>query len=84
MKAQKKRNLEQGEEALDILAALDFRVKQFSPYHFRINERLDVWPSSKSTRDLQLKTKEGYTDLVEFVRHHFKYIDEFTNSIQII
>jgi hypothetical protein len=72
MKAQKKRNLEQGEEALDILAALDFRVKQFSPYHYRINDRLDVWPSSKITYDILSKTKEGYNDLVEFTQFHFK------------
>jgi hypothetical protein len=70
----KKRKLEHGLEDLDILAALDFRVKQFSPYHFRINERLDVWPSSKSCYDILAHRKQGYTDLARFVQYYFEHL----------
>lgn len=76
MKTQKKLNLKKGYEELDILAALDFQVQQFSAFHFRINNRLDVWPSSQTAYDRISNRKEHYTDLVRFAQSHFKRLQE--------
>ena len=63
--------LEQGYEELDILAALDFKVTEFSEYHHRINDRLDVWVSTKRWHDRARQTSGDYTDLVELVKKIF-------------
>lgn len=62
-------NLKEGEEALEILVAFDYRVIQFSPVHFRINERLDVWPSTKRWYDQKTFRKGAYDDLVKMVKN---------------
>ena len=71
-KLTRKKNLEGGYEDLDILAAQDYDVHEFSQYHFRVNNRLDVWPSSKKYWDCQLGKKGTYENLVEFVNQFFK------------
>lgn len=40
---------EESEKLMNFLCENDLEkeVHQFSPYHFRIKERLDVWPGSK-------------------------------------
>lgn len=82
-KQQRQRNLTSGEEALEILVAEDFKVEQFSEYHFRINNRLDVWPSSKKSYDIKSGEKQGYTDLLRFVRFHFRSIQEFWDNVRV-
>lgn len=64
------KNLEGGKEALEILVAQDFEVVQLSDYHFRINGRLDVWPSSKKAYDIKSHIKKSYNDLEQFVKQH--------------
>lgn len=71
-KAAKQFNLEQGAEALEVLVAWDFRVQQFEETHFRINDRLDVWPSTKKFFDLKIKQTGSYSDLEKFVRKHLR------------
>lgn len=46
-KALRRQNLSDGAKDLEILVALDYQVIPFSEYHFRINNEMDVWPSSK-------------------------------------
>lgn len=65
---EKVRNLEKAEEILAVLVAYDFEVKQFSKFHFRINHRLDIWPSSKKAYDIVLHRKFVYSDLEEFIK----------------
>lgn len=67
----KKRNLSAAEEAFEILAAYDHDIRQLSPYHFRVNKRLDIWPSSKKAYDLRSHRKFEYDDLVDFVMTYF-------------
>jgi hypothetical protein len=76
MKSHKKtRNLIQGKEELEQLVALNFDVVQFAPYHFRINGRLDVWPSTKKWFDRATGRKGSYEILISFVH------DFFTNQL---
>lgn len=68
MKAkQKKQNLAEAANQWDILAAYDHTIVQLSPYHFRIDGRLDVWPSTKKAYDTISHVKYEYEDLVELV-----------------
>jgi len=64
----KRANLSKGEAELEELVAFDYQIVQLSPYHFRINGRLDVWPSSKRWWDRRTFRKGGYDDLVSFVK----------------
>lgn len=64
----KKINWEKGLEALDNLVAFDYTIKPFSDIHFRINGRLDVWPSTKSWYDLKTQRKGKYEELEKFVK----------------
>lgn len=61
-------NLNAGKEALEVLVAHDYEVYQLSEYHFRINRRLDIWPSSKKWYDLKTTAKGQYEDLEKFVK----------------
>ena len=67
------KNLAEGEEQMDILIAKDFHVERFSDYHFRINDRLDVWPSTKKWYDRLTMRKGEYNNLIEFVMDFFHY-----------
>lgn len=69
-KRRKQANLKAGEAELEELVAFDYQVVQLSPYHFRINGRLDVWPSSKRWWDCRTFGKGDYQDLVAFVKAH--------------
>lgn len=67
-KLRKLENLRQGEEELQILVAQDYRVEQLSEWHFRINERLNVWPSSKKWHDPNTQKNGRYETLAELVK----------------
>lgn len=64
----RQRNLRAGEEELDILAAQDYEVQQFSEYHFRIARRIDVWPSAKKWYNGKTGEKGEYQNLVAFIK----------------
>jgi len=65
------KNLRSGEVDLEILVAHDYLVEQLQTYHFRINKRLDVWPSSKVWMDVKTRRKGKYDDLIDFVETYF-------------
>ncbi len=67
-KIEKENNLRKGEEDLEILVAWDYRVEQLSEYHFRINERLNVWPSTKKFYDANSQKKGKYETLSGLVK----------------
>lgn len=68
------RNRQEGEEALEILVAWDYQVSQLSQYHFRINGRLDIWPSTRAWYYLPTHEKGRYEHgkLEQFVRGFLK------------
>jgi hypothetical protein len=66
-KATKQKRLEEAIEIFDILIARDYEVTQFSQYHFRVNGRLDIWPTSKKWYDTRSHAKGTYIDLIETV-----------------
>lgn len=61
-------NLNAGKEALENLVSWDYEVHQFSDYHFRINRRLDIWPSTRKYYDTKTHRKGVYEDLEKFVK----------------
>ena len=61
-------NLESGSEELAILVSNDYRVEQLSDYHFRVNERLHVWPSTRKFYDPNTQKKGRYEKLEELVK----------------
>lgn len=63
----RRNNLIKGEEELEILVAWDYRVRHLDTYHFRINDRLDVWPSSKKWFDQRTRRSGTYDNLESFV-----------------
>lgn len=64
------------EEEFEILTAYDHVVQQFSPLHFRIDGRLDVWPSTQKWYDRTNFRKGEYDDLVTFARDYLKEMEE--------
>lgn len=70
-KQQKKQNLRENEFDVSKLVALyECEIKQMSEYHFRINDRVDFWPSSKKWWDKKTGRKGDYEDLVDFVKEY--------------
>lgn len=67
-------NLSEGEKMLEILVAEDFQVVQFSEYHFRIEGRLDIWPSTRKWYDKKTMRKGSYGNLIPFIRKFFNGI----------
>lgn len=57
------------DEELEILVAHDYDVVQFSPYHVRINDRLDIWPTQRTAYDFIAQGHGEYqkSDIVSFV-----------------
>lgn len=60
-------------DELEILVAHDFRIHEFSEHHFRINERLDVWPTRRRWYDLKSHQRGFYTSMVELVHNFLGY-----------
>lgn len=67
-RARAQSNLGLGKHQLEILVAYDYVVTQCSEYHFKINKRLNIWPSSKKWFDQKTMRKGEYTDLIKFVK----------------
>ena len=63
-------------ERLLALRAEGFEIEQKSPYHFRVNGRLDVWPVHNRYHDLKLKKRGGFPDVAVFVRRFFAQVKE--------
>lgn len=52
-----------------------FHVEQKTPYHFRVNRRLDVWPIHNRWHDTKRNKRGGAKDLAEFIRRFFAAVD---------
>ncbi len=64
----KKQNWQEGTDDLENLVAWDYKVVPFSDIHFRINDRLDVWPSTRKWYDMKTKRTGQYQKLESFVK----------------
>ncbi len=49
-----------------------FDIEQKSAFHFRVNGRLDLWPTHNRYHDIRENKRGGYGDVVMFVREFFK------------
>lgn len=47
-------------------------VERLSPYHVRIEKRLDIWPTTNRWYDLVTKEKGTYPDLLRFIIKRFE------------
>jgi len=58
---------------IEALQALGYEVKEFTPTHFRINDKLDIWPTTKFKKYHQVVSGErgGYEDIVELAERIF-------------
>lgn len=59
-----------GKRAEKILAlrVQGYSVEELSPTHFRINNRLDVWPIHNNWHDLKTNERGGTVDLATWVK----------------
>ncbi len=58
------------EEKIDILIAQDYRVHRFTRYHYRIADRLDIYPRNKRWHEILTMRRGTYSDLINFVQDH--------------
>jgi hypothetical protein len=80
-KTWKLRNLRQAEDDFGRLVAYDHEILQLDEgYHFRINGRLDVWPSTKKWYDIKSHAKGEYENLFTFVMLRFEDHETSTRS----
>ena len=71
-KATKWREKAKAEDAkISRIAALGYVIQRFSPYHYRIQNRVDFWPSSEKWYELRGKGGLGIESLLEHLaRYH--------------
>lgn len=49
-----------------------FKIEQKTPYHFRVNGRLDLWPIHNRFHDIKTGRRGGFARIDYFVRAFFK------------
>lgn len=59
-------------EAIKILSNKGFHVKQFSDHHFRINGKVDVWPSKNKYHVLGTDKRGKYRAIEEIIEDYLK------------
>jgi hypothetical protein len=59
-------------EALLALRAEGYEIEKKTEYHFRVNGRLDVWPTHNRYHDIRTGKRGGYPDIVRFIKRFFK------------
>ena len=68
MKVQKLGNRADFERKIEEIRNEVGTVQKFTPYHYRIHERLDIWPSTRKWHDLQTKKSgEVQGDIADFI-----------------
>lgn len=58
-------------DLMNRLRRLGYEVHQFTPYQFRIEGRLDVYPVNRKWHDIKSNKRGSYGDVIEFVRTFF-------------
>lgn len=58
-------------DAIRSLAAEGFRIEEKTPYQFRIEGVLDVYPIHNRYHDLKRNRRGGYRDVREFIHRFF-------------
>ena len=54
----------------EILAVgrMGYRIRELTPYQFRVNERLDLFPTRRRWHDIKTQARGGYRNAAEFCR----------------
>lgn len=60
----------------EILALKDkgFKIEQKTDYHFRVNDRLDLWPTHNRWHDIKRDKRGGAQNLAQFTIYFFNTI----------
>lgn len=58
-------------DLMDRLRRLGYQVRQLTPYQFRIEGRLDVYPVNRKWHDIKSNKRGSYGDVIDFVRTFF-------------
>ena len=56
---------------IDRLRVLGFKVHEFTPYQFRVENVLDVYPVNRRWHDIEKNIRGTYKDISEFVIRFF-------------
>ena len=66
---QERRSDRRSRRTMDILALADrgFTVRELTPYHFRINEALDLYPTCNRYHNLKTQRRGGYQTVAMIV-----------------
>ncbi|GAI03928.1 unnamed protein product [marine sediment metagenome] len=48
-----------------------FKIEEKTQYHFRVNNRLDVWPIHNRYHDIKKNRRGGFRNVANFVRNFF-------------
>lgn len=59
-------------EALVSLRSEGFKVVRKTDYHYRVNDRLDIWLIHNRYHDILLNRRGGFKEVASFVRRFFK------------
>ena len=59
-------------EEILALTNLGYKVKQFTPYHFRIDDLIDVFPIHNRYHKLIYNKRGGYRNVTEFIKKSIK------------
>ncbi len=70
------------EDQLEILNSFDYSISNLTPFHIRINNTLDVWPSSRKAYDIKAHGHGSWRDgdLVGFV---FDWFNQKSLSVSL-
>ncbi len=49
-----------------------YTVEQKTPYHFRVNDRIDVWPIHNKWHDIKTNERGGCRDLAAWVKQRIR------------
>lgn len=60
-----------GRGEIERLKTKGYRIHEFTPYQFRINDVLDIYPMNKKWHDLVNNKRGAYTEVFSFVSAFF-------------
>ena len=59
---------------IESLKSDGFEVKQLTPYQFRVNGQLDLFPIHNRYHDIKRNVRGGYKSVVPFVKKFFELL----------
>lgn len=54
-----------------------FDIRRLTPFHYRVNGRLDIWPIHNRWHDIKTFERGGFSQIGYFVNHYFEAHGKF-------